>query len=367
MHLNRVSSRPRQAQRAPGWRARADRRRPVSAPPIDTITFAHSWHRLPQTKRISRDRDGLLTKQGFAKEWLYTFEPVPVFGIEDLAAPLGQRSCTPPLCATRGEPLPGIPVPCHRRSHAREGEPATLVAKARRVTALDIDGIPQGPAEDPAFNPEDGVEHAIGLIDDAAPGQGFVDGSFWWQYSSSQGLEPDKLTLRLWAIAAESVSDEGMRRWALEVNRRAGFKLVDPNLYNPVQPHYLAAPVLDGIPDPLSRRSGFGRGLSDTVEIVAPEPLRLVAAGDGAGLKPAHGFENYLAEIGGEHGFNNSIYRAICSYVGAHGVDGTDPVALRERLREAVLSAPPGHRGAAEIERYASAGYLDDEIRRGLA
>ena len=52
----------------------------MSGEPIDTITFAHSWRGLPQTKRISRDRDGLLTKQGFAKEWLYTFEPVPVFG-----------------------------------------------------------------------------------------------------------------------------------------------------------------------------------------------------------------------------------------------------------------------------------------------
>ena len=193
------------------------------------------------------------------------------------------------------------------------------------MTALDIDGIPQGPAEDPAFNPEDGVERAIGLIDDAAPGQGFVDGSFWWQYTSSQGLEPDKLNLRLWAIAAEPVSDEGMRRWALAVNRRAGLKLVDPSLYNPVQPHYLAAPVLDGIPDPLPRRSGFRRGLSDTVEIVAPEPPRLVAAGDGAGLKPAHGFESYLAEIGGEHGFHNSVFRAICSYVGTHGVGGHRP------------------------------------------
>ena len=41
---------------------------PVSAPPIDTLTFAHSWHGRPQTKRISRDRDGRLIKRGFAKE-----------------------------------------------------------------------------------------------------------------------------------------------------------------------------------------------------------------------------------------------------------------------------------------------------------
>src|SRR3954463_2926043 len=59
----------------------------------------------------------------------------------------------------------------------------------------------------------------------------------------------------------------------------------------------------------------------------------------------------------------NSIFRAICSYVGAHGVEGTDLVTLREQLREAIRVAPPGHRGRAEIERYTSARYLDDQIQ----
>ena len=67
----------------------------------------------------------------------------------------------------------------------------------------------------------------------------------------------------------------------------------------------------------------------------------MAVGGEGLGLKPAGGFESYLAAIGGEHGFNNAIFRAICSYVGSHGVEATDPVALRERLREAVLAAPP--------------------------
>ena len=148
------------------------------------------------------------------------------------------------------------------------------------------------------------------------------------------------------------------------MNRRAGLKLVDPNLYNPVQPHYLAAPVLDGIPDPLPRRSGFRRGLSDTVEIVAPSPLRLVAAGDGAGLKPAHGFENYLAEIGGEHGFHNSIFRAICAT--SAPAASRAPTPWRCASGCARRSSPPrrGTAARAEIERYASARYLDDEIRR---
>jgi hypothetical protein len=225
-----------------------------------------------------------------------------------------------------------------------------------------MDGIDQGLAEDPAVDPEDAVEHLIGLLPDE-----FAEASCWWQFSSSQGFEPGELSARLWFILDRAVADEDLRRWANTVNQAAGRKLVDPALYNPTQPHYIAAPILEGIDDPLRRRSGFRHGLSGEVELVIPEPVPIAAGGEGLGLKPARGFESYLAGIGGEHGFNNAIFRAICSYVGSHGVDGTDPIALRERLREAILAAPPGDRSRAEIERYASARYLDGEIRRVLA
>jgi hypothetical protein len=331
---------------------------------VDMLTIAQSWHGRPQTKLIGRDRAGNTVRRGFSKEKLYTFSQIPVLGIEDLATALERLSADRTICIVRGTPIQGIPVPARRLAHSDPdtGDPATLAPTPRRVLAIDMDGIDQGLAEDPAVDPEDAIEHLIGLLPDD-----FTEASCWWQFSSSQGSKPGRLSARLWFILDRPITDEDLRRWANAVNRAAGRKLVDPALYNPAQPHYIAAPVLEGIDDPLPRRSGFRRGLSDEVEIIIPEPAQVAAGVEGLGLKPARGFESYLAAIGGGHGFNNAIFRAICSCVGNHGVDGIDPIALRERLREAILAAPPGDRSRAEIERYASARYLDDEIRRVLA
>jgi len=45
-----------------------------------------------------------------------------------------------------------------------------------------------------------------------------------------------------------------LKRWATAVNAAAGEKLIDPALYSPVQPHYTAAPIFIGCPDPLAAR-----------------------------------------------------------------------------------------------------------------
>jgi hypothetical protein len=79
-------------------------------PPLDTLTVARSWHGRPQTKRIGRDRQGRLVKRGFAKEKLYTFEQVPVFGSEDLAATLEAIARDRHACVVRGTPIPGSPA-----------------------------------------------------------------------------------------------------------------------------------------------------------------------------------------------------------------------------------------------------------------
>src|SRR3954451_22668497 len=145
------------------------------SPGLHTLTVARSWHDRAQTKRIGRARDGTLTKRGFAKEDLYTFAELPVRGIEDLAATLERLSRDRFVCGARGGPLPDPPVPCGRRWSS---DPATLAAAPRRVLAIDLDAIPQGPAEDPAFDPEDGIEHVLGLLADHA-GPSFADAACW--------------------------------------------------------------------------------------------------------------------------------------------------------------------------------------------
>ena len=66
-------------------------------------------------------------------------------------------------------------------------------------------------------------------------------------------------------------TDEELKRWAKGVNAAAGYGLIDVNLFNGVQPHYTAAPILQGVHSPLVRRSGVRDGLDDAVALVLPE------------------------------------------------------------------------------------------------
>ena len=53
---------------------------------------------------------------------------------------------------------------------------------------------------------------------------------------------------------------------------------------------------------------------------------------------------------------------AVWAYVREHGADGTDPEALKARLREAIDAAPKREGRAADIARYRSDRFLDDLI-----
>ena len=117
---------------------------------------------------------------------------------------------------------------------------------------MDFDNIPQGTADDPAVDPVDAIEHLVELLLEE-----FAGASCWWQFSSSQGFKPGLLNARVWFLLDRPVADEDLKRWADVVNAAAGLKLVDPGLYNPAQPHYVARPILEGIDDPLPRHTGF--------------------------------------------------------------------------------------------------------------
>ena len=62
-----------------------------------------------------------------------------------------------------------------------------------------------------------------------------------------------------------------LRAWAEDANRRAGLKIIDPALYNPVQPVYLATPwFVDGAVDPMPVRVLVLPG--EERSVVLPEP-----------------------------------------------------------------------------------------------
>src|SRR5262249_15519724 len=132
-------------------------------------------------------------------------------------------------------------------------------------------------------------------------------------------------------------------------------KLIDPVLYSPVQAHYTAAPLFDGMGDPLPLRSGTREGLEDSVALIIPPPDAKRPYEPGAeGYEPGIGVDAYLAKIGGPEGFRRPILEAIASYVAIHG-GAADVRPLYERIRDAIRRAEPG----GDLGRYQDDAHLD--------
>jgi len=154
-----------------------------------------------------------------------------------------------------------------------------------------------------------------------------------------------------------------LKRYANAVNKSIGCKLIDPALFTPVQPHYIARPLFeDGINDPLPVRSGFWQGLDDYATLNIPTvEERKPAYKTAAAYCPGLGYQGYLASIGDDKsGYYKPIVSAIASYVAANGVEGTAPEAVKADIRAAIGAASHDNRPMEEIERYESDKFLDD-------
>jgi hypothetical protein len=207
-------------------------------------------------------RDGGWQVRGYAAGKWFGVEGVPVEDPETLGRTLEQLTRDPRRCVIRGAPVPGIDLErCRRLSNrAEHGDAVTFEPCARWWLALDVDDVPEPPGLHFASEPEAGIEHVLDLMPEP-----FGDTSCWWQATGSAGVKPG-LRCRLWFWCSRQVADEEAKGWLAR-------SPIDKSLYSPVQPHYVAAPVLlSGVHDPVVRRSGRRTGLADVLEIPAELP-----------------------------------------------------------------------------------------------
>ena len=214
-------------------------------------------------------RSGVMTKtikdgvviRGYSGGRFYRVRHADVAGFPDMVRVLERASGIPQACIIRGELLPNVdPENCRRLSNrAEHGDAVTFAPKPRQWLAIDVDGCPEPAGLDFARDPEEGVEHVIGLLPDE-----FADTSCWWQATGSAGIKPG-INCRLWFWSSRPVSDAEAKGWLQHAP-------ADRALYSPVQPHYVAAPIILSGPDPMARRQGVRQGLDDTVEVPAELP-----------------------------------------------------------------------------------------------
>lgn len=126
---------------------------------------------------------------------------------------------------------------------------------------LDIDnvGLPTGIHP---VSPE-ALTFIVGLL----PAE-FQNVSFVAQWSNSAGLKPGVGKVHLWYWLETPLGSADLRAWAKTLDQ-----LVDPAVFNTVQPHYTARPVFHGIADPAPLRTCHVKLTIDSVSlVVVPRP-----------------------------------------------------------------------------------------------
>lgn len=335
----------------------------------DYVTLLQSRDQ-PVTKRLFRTLSGAIGKKGYDNAATFNAIAVDVAGIQDLSGLLIEIETEPYFHAIRGRIKGGEDtiLDVRRRKHGDdamfEEDPA-----GHHWVMLDLDAIPT-----PMFvTLPDDIKVAVGYLVRLLPPE-FHDASFHWQWSCGAGLDGWKtLRVHLWFWSERRHTDQELRRWGQWVNERIGEKLIDCSVFQAVQPHYTAGPILDEVEDPCSGfRSGFHQGDRRSVRIEMPpagwqaERVRAMDLDISGGPRgKTDRWIGWLAEVGDDRmGFHEPITRAIASYTTT--VETPDWEYLKECIR-GVARAAQNTKGRDLEADYLSDSILDRSIAGAVA
>lgn len=234
---------------------------PAADVPTDVLTVLRCDPGRRATKVASEAPDGSVHLDGYDAGRFYAVRQVPVDGPRTLAAALDDVSRDPRSFLIRAEPREGVDLRrCRRLLHDKTEDDGTVTAAAfrevpRRYVVVDFDKVP-GPYR---FNPCDG-EMAAAYCKTLLPAP-FRRASCWWGLSSSAGFKPGvKIKLAFWL-------DRPMT--GAELDRLLEGAPHDPSVLRPVQPIYVARPILRGVQSPVRQRTGLDEDLHDVVPVPA--------------------------------------------------------------------------------------------------
>jgi predicted P-loop ATPase len=193
----------------------------------------------------------------------YRFEhaEVPGSSIIDLGRVIESVAESPGAFVIRGRVIPGSPDYIRRTCRPKPGQPPAIEAAERQWVCWDFDKTEVPYDRD---DPELAARTLVGMFP-----EGLKEASFVWQSSSSQHKHA---TFRghVWQYLDRPYSDAELKSYS----RRLPFG-PDRSLFNPVQPHYVAAPIFQALSDPLPTRLGYVEGLKSYGCILGQETTRL--------------------------------------------------------------------------------------------
>ena len=293
-----------------------------------------------------------------------------VRSLDELAAVLERVQLDPSAFVVRGALAPDAAAalaanPLHRirrRKHSKNGIDPSLVEVPRSWIMIDIDNWPLPTWADLVDDPDAAIDHAIYEL---LPKQ-FHDVACWWQLSSSAGFAHGYLKVHLFFWLSAPATNDHLKR-VLEQHAPG----VDRAPFNAAQPHYIAAPIIQGGHDPLPRRTGWRKGL-DTEAVLPdlapeqprPRPTNMGSAGGAGGVLDALAF---LGHGEGGQGFHAPLRVATLRYARQCARSGErDDDAVKAMLRMAIRSAPRRPGGNVEVP-YCQDWYLDPMIAGAFA
>lgn len=316
---------------------------------------------LSEWRKISYEAGSLFTAEEHVLGNLRELGTLLEQGMRDPAAFVVRGALTPEAAeAVAKDPNHRI----RRRKHLKDGIQPTLVEVARSWLMIDIDGWPLRPIDDLATDPELPIDAAVHEL---LP-QGFHDAECWWQLSASAGFVPGMLKVHLFFWLTEPHTNEHIKR-VLEQHAPD----VDRAPFSAAQPHFIAAPIIEGGHDPIPRRCGWRKGILPAVNLpdLRPEPARPRSASSSGSR--GRDIQAMLARLGdgpGLGGFHDVIRAATLAYARRCSRTGQrDDEGVKALLRTAIRAAPVrvGPDRAGDLERYTSNYYLQDLIDGAFA
>jgi hypothetical protein len=301
---------------------------------VDSVTVLTTKGPLA-TKRITWPRGATRPViEPYGNAAFFSIREAPVSGIDDLAALLSAVELRPTSFLVRGNPVADVDRRnARRRLHTRRAkdgsvEPATLGPVARHWIPLDCDSIAHPDWLDPMHQPDRAVKHVVGLLPEE-----FHGATCWWAFTSSQGIK-DGIRIRLFFWADRALADWELKQWLCD-------SPVDPSIFAPAQPIFVARPLFVDMPDPVPIRSGIWRGDRDAITPPVIEKRHVAAPRQPFCGEPGGGYEYHRNRIGdrdGGGGFFLPIKSAVASWIAGQGSEA-DTVWLRCDLERAIRAA----------------------------
>lgn len=223
------------------------------------ITFLVSPDGKKQTKRYWLDESGNLQKSDYGDAYWYAPGEQSVHCIDDLSKFLCALEQEQDVCVIRGK-LSHDGELVRRKTHPDENGIQYFEENPNGVPwmMLDYDDVK---APDWVIDEGSAQRYLESILPDCCK-----DVSYHLQWSSSAGITGwSKIKAHLWFWLEEPRTDSSMREWA-KLNE------VDASVMGTTQPHYTAAPILQGIPSPITTRNKLVRKNKDKAAVPYTEP-----------------------------------------------------------------------------------------------